>query len=211
MQGLLVSKHRWEWEGQRLEQCQHTGRIWGLFVRLLLLLLWVWFGPVEYQAVCKNFCRLGACERWDGVNGAPMNREELHCSPKHPFSLWWSGAVMPNGSLPVAKSFISKPLLFHQDHLVLAQHILTPPWGCLLLSFLIKNPTFSLPCECQAVIPAPLPALGREGGARHSRLREPAREGEWAEPLGGEKGWKGAGRAPLHPVAGVFVELQSFM
>lgn len=54
--------------------------------------------------------------------GASVNREELHCS-ENPFSLWWSGGVMPNGSLPVAKSFIPKPLLFHQDHLVLAQHI----------------------------------------------------------------------------------------
>lgn len=122
--GLLISKHRWERGGQRLEQCQHTGSIWGLFVTLLLLLLlWLSFGPFEYQAACKNFCRLVACERWDCVIGASVNREELRCSPKHPFSPWWSAGVVPNGSLPVAKSFIPKPLLFHQDHLVLAQHI----------------------------------------------------------------------------------------
>lgn len=125
VRGLLISKHRWEWGGQRLEQCQHTGSIWGLFVTLLLLLLLLWlsFGPFEYQAVCKNFCRLVACERWDCVIGASVNREELRCSPKHPFSPWWSAGVVPNGSLPVAKSFIPKPLLFHRDHLVLAQHI----------------------------------------------------------------------------------------
>lgn len=56
MKGLLISKHRWEWEGQRLEQCQHTGSVWGLFVRLLLQLLWACFGPFEHQMICKNFC-----------------------------------------------------------------------------------------------------------------------------------------------------------
>lgn len=52
------------------------------------------------------------------------------------------------------------------------------------------------------MIPALLPALGREGGAQHSRFWEPAGKGEWAEPLGWEKGEKEQGGPPFTPWPG---------
>jgi len=76
----------------------------------------------------------------------------------------------------------------------------------LVLCFLIKKKTrsFSLPCECWAVIPAPLPCSGR--GRWSPALR--ARPFSGSGPLGMGRGWKGAGREQLRPVPGVLGELR---
>lgn len=127
-------------------------------------------------------------------------------------SLCCSGGVTPNcctklhPKAPPVPSGSSCPSPAHPHPLL----------GLPFTQFLIKIPTFSLPCECQAVIPAPVPCSGkgREGGAQHSKLGQiwgPAREGECAEPPGGGKGWEGAARAPLLPLARVFAELQSLI
>lgn len=112
MKGLLISKHRWGWEGQRLEQCQHTGNIWGLFVRLL--------GSSLALLNTRQFARISACGRWDCVVGVPVHREGLHCSPNIPSK--WDTKWVPH----CCQQFIPKPLFFHQSHLVLAQHIHIP-------------------------------------------------------------------------------------
>lgn len=66
------------------------------------------------------------------------------------------------------------------------------------------------------MIPAPLPALAREGEGRGSpalrlsQLGEPAREGEWAEPLGWERGGR-EGRVPLQPRPGCLQSAEPYV